>query len=240
MRSDLAKVFEEANISSEEIANANSDKNERGNQGLLGYLSNGQRAIGLSTFCPPESASLWQSKTGTVLGTIPYMAPEQFDDSKHIDVKADVYSFGVMLFQMITGQLPFTGRSVQEFEHKHKTEPPPLLASHNAELNRVVQKCLAKNPNNRFSSFDEVRRELAEIYQRISGNSAPEPVSEGEFGAIELGNKGVSLLALGRFDEAIACWDKLLEIDPLNQSSMAQQRGCFGQAEQGRRIINMS
>ena len=61
-------------------------------------------------------------------GTITHMAPEQFDDAKHVDLRADIYSFGVMLFQMVTGQLPFSGHNVQEIEHKHKMQAPHAWA----------------------------------------------------------------------------------------------------------------
>jgi len=72
--------------------------------------------------------SIGATHTGTGAGTPPYMAPEQFDDAKHVDVRADVYSFGVMLYEMLAGRLPFQGRTWQELERLHKTQPPPHLS----------------------------------------------------------------------------------------------------------------
>jgi len=75
--------------------------------------------------------SIGATRTGTGAGTPPYMAPEQFDDAKHVDVRADVYSFGVMLYEMLAGRRPFQGRTWQELERLHKTQPPlPLVTCH--------------------------------------------------------------------------------------------------------------
>lgn len=57
---------------------------------------------------------------GTSLGTCTHMPPEQFDDAKNVDVRADVYSFGIMLFEMLNGSLPFTAKSWAEYEWLHK------------------------------------------------------------------------------------------------------------------------
>ena len=67
------------------------------------------------------------SQTGFGAGTPTHMSPEQFDDVKHVDIRSDIYSFGVMLFQMVTGKLPFVGSTVQELEHLHKRNAPPHL-----------------------------------------------------------------------------------------------------------------
>jgi hypothetical protein len=64
------------------------------------------------------------SRTGIALGTCTHMAPEQFLDSKHVDIRTDVYSFGVMLFQMLTEGLPFTGKTWSEFAAAHINAPP--------------------------------------------------------------------------------------------------------------------
>jgi serine/threonine protein kinase len=84
-------------------------------------------------------------------GTDPYMSPEQWDDFMGVDVRADIYSFGVMLFEMVTGQWPFNGRTRQEFEHLHRTQNPPSLKSkirdltpEISRLESVIQTCLQK------------------------------------------------------------------------------------------------
>ena len=65
----------------------------------------------------PESIAIGVTQTGTAAGTCTHMAPEQFDDSKRVDTRADIYSFGITLFQMVTGVLPFNGKTWKEFDH---------------------------------------------------------------------------------------------------------------------------
>lgn len=94
-----------------------------------------------------QSLSIGHTRTGLAAGTCTHMAPEQFDDAKHVDVRADIYSFGVMLFQMATGQLPFAGRTWQEFERLHKTQPPAHLSHASAHpLDALIHACLPKTP----------------------------------------------------------------------------------------------
>ena len=67
------------------------------------------------------------TRTGARLGTGAYMAPEQFRDPRSVDVRADVYAFGVVLFEMITGELPFNGRSIEALGRQHSLYKPPSI-----------------------------------------------------------------------------------------------------------------
>jgi serine/threonine protein kinase len=172
--------------------------------------------------------SIGATRTGTGAGTPPYMAPEQFDDAKHVDVRADVYSFGVMLYEMLAGRLPFQGRTWQEFERLHKTQPPPplvgchssLVTCHSSlvtchsSLVTVVHTCLTKDPAARYPDFDVLRARLAEIYESLTGEAAPQPRAGTDLDAVDFNNKGVSLANLGRHEEALTCYERALEINP--------------------------
>ena len=172
--------------------------------------------------------SIGATRTGTGAGTPPYMAPEQFDDAKHVDVRADVYSFGVMLYEMLAGRLPFQGRTWQELERLHKTQPPPplvgchpsLVTCHSSlvtchpSLVTVVHTCLAKDPAARYANFDVLRARLAEIYESLTGEAAPRPRAGTDLDAVDFNNKGVSLANLGRHEEALTCYERALEINP--------------------------
>lgn len=153
------------------------------------------------------------SGTGAAVGTQTHMAPEQFDDAKHIDVRADIYSFGVMLFQMAVGELPFVGPTWKDFELQHKNQAPPLIKVLNLELRAVIETCLAKDPSHRFADFREIRDQLADIYEGLTGERASSPIVGAALGAAQLNNKGVSLHMLGLSAESIACYDAALELN---------------------------
>lgn len=88
--------------------------------------------------------------TGTHLGTIPYMAPEQIIGQR-IDWRADIYAIGVILYEFLAGELPFTGKDTS-YHHVHTAPRAPreLVPSLSPELERTILKCLAKSPDDRF------------------------------------------------------------------------------------------
>ncbi|MBP9204809.1 MAG: serine/threonine protein kinase [Kofleriaceae bacterium] len=106
------------------------------------------------------------TKRGTVLGTPSYMSPEQCLGSRQIDARSDLYSFGVLLFWMMTGQVPFTGRSAGEVIRQHLRAPPPTLSDRPAvppEVADLVARCLAKAPSARPQTADELASTLATL-----------------------------------------------------------------------------
>lgn len=184
-----------------------------------------------------------EASIGGPEGTCTHMAPEQFDDARRVDVRADIYSFGVMLYQMVTGELPFLGTSWEEMEQMHRTQPPPVLRNSDPRLNEVIQTCMAKKREDRFKEFSEVREWLVEIYQRKAGQAAPAPATGPELSAAEWNNKGASLGMLGKQPEAIACFEKALELSPsfalavsnkgaalMAAGQVAEALACFEQA----------
>ena len=127
---------------------------------------------------------------GTVAGTCTHMAPELFDDPRQGDVRADIYAFGVLLFQMATGQLPFTGQTWQELAHLHRTQPLPALSPQLAGLGPLLETCLAKDPTQRLANFHAVREQLDELYARLTNTSAPLPGVGPEPEAVRWTNTG--------------------------------------------------
>ncbi|GAK51688.1 protein kinase [Candidatus Moduliflexus flocculans] len=101
--------------------------------------------------------------TGAHLGTIPYMAPEQILGVR-VDARTDIYAVGVMLYELLTGQLPFTGKETS-FQHVHTPPRPPieLNAGIPAALNGIILKCLAKQPEERFQDAKELAEALRSV-----------------------------------------------------------------------------
>ncbi len=111
---------------------------------------------------------------GTMIGTPEYMSPEQVE-GEEADQRADIYSLGVILYEMVTGNVPFKGNTPISVAVKHKLEIPtdpkkvnPLIPE---DLNRMIMKCLDKDKRNRYQNVDELFSELAKIEKGI-------PVSE--------------------------------------------------------------
>ncbi|MBM3225288.1 MAG: serine/threonine protein kinase, partial [Candidatus Tectomicrobia bacterium] len=103
-------------------------------------------------------------RTGTIAGTCTHMAPELFDASPGDDVRGDVYAFGILLYQMVTGTVPFQGQTWQEMAHLHATEPVPAWPESAAVLRELLERCLAKDPAQRPDNFDAVRAQLLTVY----------------------------------------------------------------------------
>ena len=112
----------------------------------------------------PSEATLSAVLTteGTVMGTPQYMAPEQFE-GKEADARSDIWAFGAVLYEMVTGQKAFQGKSYSSLLYAiFSADPPPMSvkSSTPAWLGRLVRRCLAKDPEDRWQSMRDVVLEL--------------------------------------------------------------------------------
>jgi serine/threonine protein kinase/predicted Zn-dependent protease len=107
---------------------------------------------------------------GVMIGTPEYMSPEQVE-GKETDQRSDIYSLGVILFEMVTGQTPFQGDTPFTIGVKHKSEMPPnpkkLNSQISDELNQVILRCLEKEKENRYQSAGEMRSDLKNIEEGL-------------------------------------------------------------------------
>ena len=105
--------------------------------------------------------------TAAVIGTAQYLSPEQARGER-VDARSDVYSLGCVLYEMLTGQPPFTGDTPVSVAYQHVREDPvppsQKYAGISPELDAVVLKALAKNPDNRYQSAAEMRADLVRVH----------------------------------------------------------------------------
>ncbi|HLV85440.1 MAG TPA: protein kinase [Candidatus Sulfotelmatobacter sp.] len=121
------------------------------------------------------------TRTGHVIGTLQYMAPERLKNAA-FDGRSDIFSVGVMLFQLLTGQLPFSGdySIVQKIlTEKH----PPLrqfLEQYPPALDSIIDRAMAKNPDDRYTTADEMAAEIATIEQELKKEQVSEWMQRAE------------------------------------------------------------
>jgi serine/threonine-protein kinase len=143
----------------------------------LAKLVEPQRSFGPSDSGSSEIATaLMQQRStpGMVMGTVGYMSPEQASGRvNEIDHRSDIFSFGCILFEAATGQRAFEGKDALDSLHKIVHAPTPQLKDTNPlapeELQRIVRRCLAKEPEKRYQSIKEVAIELDDLQQELKG-----------------------------------------------------------------------
>jgi eukaryotic-like serine/threonine-protein kinase len=139
------------------------------------------------------------TQAGTVMGTATYFSPEQAQ-GKPVDPRSDLYSLGVVLFEMVVGRPPFEGDTPVAIAYKHVHEPPPHLGELDPELppelDAIAMKLLTKNPANRYPSADDLRADLRRfreghklaaepILPTTAIAAAPPPPQEVDYGSYE-------------------------------------------------------
>ncbi len=108
--------------------------------------------------------------SGVIVGTPQYMSPEQVE-AKGIDHRSDIYSLGVILFEMVTGRLPFNGGSSLSIALKHKSEIPPDPLQYSSQipddLSRIILKCMEKEKEKRYQNVEELHADLTAVEEQI-------------------------------------------------------------------------
>ncbi|MGO8700054.1 MAG: tetratricopeptide repeat protein [Limisphaerales bacterium] len=157
---------------------------------------------------------------GEISGTPAYMAPEQFDGLIHCSERSDIYSFGLILYEGVSGRAPVqqnprcrNGREIwADFARQHREKHFPKLDS---LLWPVIAKCTSKNPRDRFGSFSEIGHVLENCLTDHFGIVLPLELTY-ERDAHGLSNKAVSLSKLGDHAAALENISRALEMEPNN------------------------
>jgi len=109
--------------------------------------------------------------TGVIIGTPEYMAPEQAE-GRDVDHRADIYALGAIMFEMVTGRVPFEGETPLSIVLKHRSEPPVDPQTINAQLSegmsRVILKCLEKSRERRYQTATAVLEDLVNVEKGLS------------------------------------------------------------------------
>ena len=163
-------------------------------------------------------------------GTPGYASPEQFRDSQHVDLRTDIFSFGICLWLMLCGRKPFK----HNFEKTEIPEPVSIIPRSplSPSLTELLKKCVAFEPDERFQDFASLRQALNAAYIELFKIACP----YAELGEIDLradsqNNRAVSYFELGKIKEATECIVRTLDINDVlpeaiyNQLLMKHQDG---------------
>ncbi|HKZ52882.1 MAG TPA: protein kinase, partial [Candidatus Acidoferrales bacterium] len=128
-------------------------------------------------------SSTSMTSTGMVIGTVGYMSPEQAQ-GEHVDARSDLFSVGVLMYELFAYRKPFAGANVAVVLIKIVTEEPPALAQHAPQvppqLCEIVHRCLHKNPNERFQSLEDLSLELEPLARALQRDMVEELVRQGK------------------------------------------------------------
>ena len=139
-----------------------------------------KKTIKITDFGIARMAANSQTRTGVVKGTPYYMSPEQIS-GKHVDGRSDIFSLGVMMFQLLTGKVPFDGDSPAALMHQILNKPHPDPKSINPKIIKplisIIDKILKKNPDDRFPKAGILSAKLRQLGKSIDAALAKRNIS---------------------------------------------------------------
>jgi serine/threonine protein kinase/Tfp pilus assembly protein PilF len=174
-----------------------------------------------------------RNRTLGIAGTIGYIAPEVMQGGAP-SVISDIYSFGVVLWQMVTGErrppfaVPYGGPpSADALAALLREQLEERIRKVDSPVWPVIRRALRANPSMRFTSFEDMRTELGALAGRIGARRTWEPSDMVPSVAL-LVNKGGSLYSLGLYDEAIRCFERALSLDPSSLEAWTNKGSALG------------
>jgi serine/threonine-protein kinase len=136
--------------------------------------------FGIARLEDKKNQDLSITRPGRIIGTLPYMAPERLRD-KPLDRRSDIFAAGVVLYQLLAGELPFSGEELELMQRILNDPHPPLSAKCKGippGLEAIVDKALAKSPDDRYPSADEMEADLTTAIAEIRQDQAREMLPE--------------------------------------------------------------
>jgi len=137
--------------------------------------------FGIAKMCESAATNSSVTREGTTIGTPQYMSPEQASAIPDLDHRVDLYATGVLMYELITGQVPFNGETVLQTLIKHLTQPPPPFAARlgiPAFIEDIVMRALEKDRDLRFQSASEYRTACQDALERLRGEPEIERQSD--------------------------------------------------------------
>jgi len=133
-------------------------------------LVDGEGRVKVTDFGIARAGTSQMTEAGSIVGTAQYLSPEQARGGD-VDQRSDIYSVGVLMYEMLTGEVPFSGDTPVEIAMKHlsQTPEPPSMRRHDVprELDMIVMRALAKNPDDRYQSADEMKADLDRVARGV-------------------------------------------------------------------------
>ena len=170
------------------------------------------------------------TKTGMMVGTVHYMSPEQVRGHA-LDGRTDVFSAGVILYELLAGERPFKGEDITQILYKIVNEPPqPLgldtLGELGPPLQKILDRALAKDPAARYASAAAFDEELSALAARIKGGQAPAPPAAAETlaGARRALGDGKVEEAVGKLRELVAEQPDSVETRRVLRAALREQK----------------
>ncbi|MFN3982600.1 MAG: protein kinase domain-containing protein, partial [Caldilinea sp.] len=164
---------------------------------------------------------------GLPRGTEAYMAPEQWR-GEMLDARVDMYAIGCTLYEMLTGSPPFDREENESgsLRYIHERTPPPQLGyGIPGSVKEIVQRCLQKDPRDRFTSLEEMSDALSSAFSDLFSRG-PDKVLEAKPQSVEdLNYEGITYYNLGKYEEALASFQRAIELNGVYPNTYTN-RGC--------------
>lgn len=168
------------------------------------------------------------------VGTPPYMAPEQWRGDR-LDIRTDIYAVGCILYELLIGQWPYAGRMTEQWSRLHLDAPIPHLPPDNPlspTLNTVLQRCLAKQPDERFPTAEALLQALSQIYADHFDKPPKSEASGEAFTMVDYNNRGQTYAVLQRYEAALADFNRAIELNPNFAKAYLNRAATFSHVKQ--------
>jgi len=167
-----------------------------------------------------------------------YLAPERFAHPLRVDARSDVYSLGVLLFEMLAGAPPVQAAGWEEYRALHEQQGTPVVSIEPAPLKWLLEGCLEPEPKRRLADIDAVQALLLDCWRQVTTAPAPAPLEGADWQAQCHVERSSGLRALGRLPEAMAELDEAARLDPDSLGVHWQRVGLLSEQERHAELLD--